>query len=330
MQNRNRLRPLFFALGTAAALLIGAGALHYGLAQPENIAVAQTRAPQSRPLYDLRADLDAELLTLAATANITVPASTNDPLKDVVFFLYANADGVGGAGAGRKNLKVESVAVDGAPAKWNLNGAVLRVQLPVAKTQSFAVAVSYKGIVPRSDGKDDDLMGGLMSADISGMLGLPGAEKAAPKKEDNTDYGLYTASKNIVSLGSFWYPQLAVRQSGKWADDAPAGLGDVAFSEKSDYRVSLGVPQTMTVAAPGLVSRGADGRVEIRAGNVRELAVFDERRLFDQNQNVRCRRQTGARRGLRPQRARGEIRPGHRRGWSFVADLRQTIWAVSF
>ena len=204
------------------------------------------------------------------------------------------------------------------------------MQLPVAKTQSFAVAVSYKGIVPRSDGKDDDLMGGLMSADISGMLGLPGAEKAAPKKEDNTDYGLYTASKNIVSLGSFWYPQLAVRQNGKWADDAPAGLGDVAFSEKSDYRVSLGVPQTMPVAAPGLVSRGPDGRVEIRAGNVRELAVLMSDDYLTKTTNVRCRRQTGARRGLRPQRERGEIRPGHRRGWSFVADLRQTIWAVSF
>ena len=97
------------------------------------------------------------------------------------------------------------------------------------------------------------MMGGLMSADISGMLGLPGAEKAAPKA-DNTDYGLYTASKNIVSLGAFWYPQLAVRQNGKWADDAPAGLGDVAFAEKSDYRVSLGVPQTMTVVAPGVVT----------------------------------------------------------------------------
>ena len=274
MQNRNRLRPLIYVVGSAAAILTGAGALHYGLAQSERVALAQMRAPQvTRPLYDLRADVDVELLTLSATANITVPASGADPLKDAVFFLYANADGVGGAGAGRKNLKVESVAVDGAPAKWDLNGAVLRVALPVAKTSAFDVAVSYKGVVPRSDGKDDDMMGGLMSADISGMLGLPGGEKAAPKA-DNTDYGLYTASRGIVSLGSFWYPQLAVRDNGKWADDAPAGLGDVAFSEKSDYRVSLGVPRNYVVAAPGQVGRGADGRAEIRADNVRELAVL--------------------------------------------------------
>ncbi len=273
MQNRNRLRPLIIVLG-AGALISGAGALRYSLAQPENAAVARNRALQiSRPLYDLRADLDADLLTFNATANVTIPA-LGEPLNDAVFFLYANADGVGGAGANRKNLKVESVSVDGAPAKWTLNGAVLRVQLPAPKSQRFDVAVNYKGVVPRSDGKDDDMMGGLMGADISGMLGLPGAETAPKAKADNTDYGLYTASRNIVSLGAFWYPQLAVRQNGKWADDAPAGLGDVAFSEKSDYRVSLGVPKNYVVAAPGNISRGADGRALIRADNVRELAVL--------------------------------------------------------
>ena len=272
MQNRNRFRPFIYVLGVGA-LVSGAGALQFGLAQPENSAVAQNRVVQNaRPQYDLRADLDAELLTLAASANITVPAM-GEPLKDVVFFLYANADGVGGAGAGRKNLKVERVTVDGAPVKWNLDGAVLRVVLPNPRINAFEVAIDYKGIVPRSDGKDDDMMGGLMGADISGMLGLPGAEKAAPKA-DNTDYGLYTASKGIVSLGSFWYPQLAVRQNGKWADDAPAGLGDVAFSEKSDYRVSLGVPRDMVIAAPGLVARSADGRATIQADNVRECAVL--------------------------------------------------------
>ena len=263
---------MIYVLG-AGAFVSGAGALHYGLAQPEKAAIAQNRVVQNaRPQYDLRADLDAELLTLAATANITVPAM-GESVKDAVFFLYANADGVGGAGQGRKNLKVESVTVDGAPVKWNLNGAVLRVNLAAPTTQAFAVKINYKGVVPRSDGKDDDMMGGLMSADISGMLGLPGAEKSAPKA-DNTDYGLYTASKGIVSLGSFWYPQLAVRQNGKWADDAPAGLGDVAFSEKSDYRVSLGVPKNMIVAAPGLVSRSNDGRATIQADNVRECAVL--------------------------------------------------------
>ena len=273
MQNRNRLRPLIYFVG-AGALISGAGALRYSLAQPENAAVARNGALQiSRPLYDLRADLDADLLTFNATANVTIPAM-GEPLNDAVFFLYANADGVGGAGANRKNLKVEGVSVDGAPAKWTLNGAVLRVQLPSAKSQGFDVAVSYKGVVPRSDGKDDDMMGGLMGADISGMLGLPGAETAPKPKADNTDYGLYTASRNIVSLGAFWYPQLAVRQNGKWADDAPAGLGDVAFAEKSDYRVSLGVPQNYVVAAPGNISRGADGRALIRADNVRELAVL--------------------------------------------------------
>ncbi len=278
MQNRHRLRPLIYVLGAGAAITTGAGALHFGFAQPETRAVAGVRAPQNtRPQYDLRADIDADLLTFNATANVTVPAM-NAPLKDVVFFLYANADGVGGAGANRKNLKVENVSVDGAPAQWNLNGAVLRVNLPAPRSGPLAVKINYKGIVPRSEGKDDDLMGGMMGSDISGLLGgmLGGqpSETAPPPKADNTDYGLYTASRGIVSLSAFWYPQLAVFQNGKWADDAPAGLGDVAFAEKSDYRVSLGVPQNMIVAAPGAVTRGADGRALVVANNVRECAVL--------------------------------------------------------
>ena len=280
MQKRNRFRPLVYVLGAGAAILTGAGALQFGFAQTETPAVAAPRAPQNaRPQYDLRADIDADLLTFNATANVTVPAQ-GAPLKDAVFFLYANADGVGGAGANRKNLKVENVAVDGAPAQWNLNGAVLRVHLPALRSDAFVVNVNYKGVVPRSDGKDDDLMGGLMGTDISGLLGgmlggQTGANQPAPQpKADNTDYGLYTASRGIVSLGAFWYPQLAVFQNGKWADDAPAGLGDVAFAVKSDYRVNLGVPANYTVAAPGQVTRGADGRAQIVANDVRECAVL--------------------------------------------------------
>ena len=283
MQNRNRFRPLIAVLGAGAALATGAGAVHLGLAQPGNRvqvrAAAQMRAAQiTRPQYDLRADIDAELLTFNASANVTVPAM-GEPVRDAVFFLYANADGVGGAGQGRKNLKVEAVTVDGAPAQWKLDGAVLRVGLPAPQSNAFAVKINYQGVVPRSDGKDDDLMGGMMGADVSGMLGgmlgAPGGEGAqAAPKADNTDYGLYTASRGIVSLGSFWYPQLAVRQNGKWADDAPAGLGDVAFAVKSDYRVSLGVPANYTVAGPGRVTRGADGRANISADNVRECAVL--------------------------------------------------------
>ena len=277
MQKPNR-RPLLFALGIGAALLTGAGAAHFGLAQTQTPRAAAPAATQIRPFYDLRATLDYELLTLNAQAEITVPANAQDPLSNASFFLYANADGVGGAGATRKNLKVESVSVDGAPAKWQLDEAVLRVQLPAPKTAPFVVGIKYKGVVPRSSGDDDGLMGGLMSADISGMLGLPGGDdkdknKAAAKAK-NTDYGLYTASRGIVSLGAFWYPTLAVRQNRKWADQAPNGLGDVAYAVKSDYRVSLDVPKGVTVVAPGSVSRGADGRVEIRADDVRECAVL--------------------------------------------------------
>ena len=65
-----------------------------------------------------------------------------------------------------------------------------------------------------------------------------------------------------------------MRQNKRWADDAPAGLGDVAYAVKSDYQVTLDVPKDMVVVAPGQVTRGADGLAQIRADNVRECAVL--------------------------------------------------------
>ncbi len=92
---------------------------------------------------------------------------------------------------------------------------------------------------------DPEMLNELGLGDLD--LGAAGkTPKAAPKKAENTDYGLYTYGNGVLSLGSFWYPQLAVRQNGKWIDDAPEGLGDVAFAVMSDYDVTFNVPQNVT------------------------------------------------------------------------------------
>ncbi|MDF2440069.1 MAG: hypothetical protein JWN98_1053, partial [Abditibacteriota bacterium] len=77
----------------------------------------------------------------------------------------------------------------------------------------------------------------------------------------------------ILSLGSFWYPSLAVRREGRWIDQAPEGLGDVAFAEMSDYLVSLRAPQGVKIAAPGARAAGAQG-MQFEAFNVRDFAVL--------------------------------------------------------
>ena len=249
--------------------------LGYGLAVPRQNALAAPApsASSRRPQYDIDLKLDWQLLTLSANAKIAVPASPNDPISDASFFLFANADGVGGANANTRNLVVDDVLVNGRRANWKLDGPVLKVRFASPQANDVPVEVRYHGLVPRS-AADAGIMGGMLGADVSSLFGMGGdGNGAAPAKPKNTDYGLYTASPQIVSLGSFWSPTLAVRANGKWADTPPDGLGDVAYAQKSDYRVSLNVPQGTTVVAPGRVTPSQNG-VEIIADNVRDCAIL--------------------------------------------------------
>lgn len=218
--------------------------------------------PLQRPQYRINAAIDYDVLSLKSTAEVTVPVAPGDILQDVVFFLFANAGGVGGDDPRHKNLVVDSVSLHGAAVPFTLDGAVLRARLPQAMSNPFTLKIDYHGVVPRSPAGSSglaDMMGGLSGdlGDVGGLLGGLGGDGAAggaaptPKKAANVDYGLYTYGNGVLSLGAFWYPSLAVRKNGRWVDEAPQGLGDVAYADMSDYDVSLAVPATVQVAAPG-------------------------------------------------------------------------------
>ncbi|RYG56849.1 hypothetical protein EON80_28915, partial [bacterium] len=236
----------------------------------------------TRPQYLLEANIDYDLLTLQASSRIQIPASGADPLRDAVFFLYANAGGVGGDDGRRKNLVVDRVTLNGSatPLPFKLDGAVLRVSLPTPQTSAFTLKVDYHGVVPRApkdEGGLSSMMGGALGGDISSMLGISTPGAAKEEKPKNTDYGLYTYGNGILSLGSFWYPALSVRQNGKWSDAAPEGLGDVAFAEKSDFEARIRAPQNVAMVAPGQIARtlaGNDAVYTVKANDIREFALL--------------------------------------------------------
>lgn len=228
----------------------------------------------SRPQYKMSADVDYAKRTFTNIAEITIPVAAGDSMKDVAFFIYANADGVAnadvdastksetapsstgnpGAETPKKatetvkkatpNIVVESVSLDGAPLKFSLVGAVLKVQLPQTQTAAFTLNIKTNGRVPGAPAGSEGLGGMLSGIDLGSILGGTSSTRSKPK---NQDYGLYTFGGNILSLGSFWYPTLAIRKNGKWLDAAPEGLGDVAYAEMSDYRVWISLPKTPKV-----------------------------------------------------------------------------------
>jgi len=283
-QNRRRACFVVGALCAGLAVYSGTLHLHKASAAPANA----SRAFDERPRYDVNLHMDWQLLSLAATAKIEVPADASDPLSDASFFLYANANGVGGASKTQLNLVVDDVLVNGQKANWKLEGPVLKVKFPSPQSADVPVEVRYHGLVPRSQ-PETGMMGGLLGSDISGLLGgMMGGSQTTPAKTEprNTDYGLYTATPAITSLGSFWCPTLAVRQNGHWVDAAPDGLGDVAYAQKSDYSVRLNAPQDITVVAPGTLSRAGEA-VTIQADDVRDCAVLASRGFESKSKTIR-------------------------------------------
>ena len=234
----------------------------------------------ARPRYQLNAVIDYELMTFQATARILVPTAAGDPLHDASFFIYANYAGIVGDER-RRNISVDSVQLNGASLHFSLSGPVLRVDLPEPTAAPFTLSIHYHGVVPRTAaGEDAGGLGELMGTsglDLGSLLG--GLDNPAGSRR-HTDYGLYTYGGGILSLGSYWYPQLAVRQGGGWMDAMPEGVGDVSFSEASDFEARLTVPNGVVVATTGTVNgqdaTAAAGQrlVTATAMGARDLAVL--------------------------------------------------------
>jgi hypothetical protein len=203
-----------------------------------------------RPQYKIEANIDYAKLTLKSQTQITVPVAAHDSMRDVSLFLYANADGVGGATKARPNIVVDAVSMNGQALKFALDGAVLKVQLPQAQTEAFTLNIQTHGHVPRAPAGSEGLGGMLSGIDLGSIFGGTSSTGSKPK---NQDYGLYTFGGDMMSLGAFWYPTLAVRRDGRWIDTPPEGLGDVSYAESSDYDVTLTKPQNVVAAVPDQV-----------------------------------------------------------------------------
>lgn len=245
---------------------------------------AQFQASQgARPAYNLELHVDFELRTLRGRAEVLVPARPSDPLRDVTLLLLANAS----ASEGRKHLVVDAVKLDGQNVPFRLESSVLKVTLPNPQERPFTLDIAYHGVVPQGAAQNE--MGGMLGADVSGLLGgmAAGEGQAPAAAKKTTDYGLYSDADGIMSLGAFWYPQLAVRQNGKWADAQPESLGDLAYADMADFRLELVVPERVLVVAPGVVRRVAEGsRVLVEANNRRDFALVMSDRFVSSAKTV--------------------------------------------
>lgn len=244
------------------------------------IGLVAAQSVEARPKYELQLNLDYQLLTFTANGRITVPVARGESLTDAVLFIYANAPGISGNDGQHKNIVVDEVKLNGAAVPFSLDGAVLRVELPQPQSSAFTLDFKSRGVVPRAPAGSGGLLDAMGGMDLGSLLGGGAAQT---KKEP--DYGVYSYGNGVLSLGSFWYPSLAVRQGGKWIDEAPGGVGDVGFSEVSDFSVQLPHSQALNIVAPGEGKVSANS-LTFSAPGVRDFAILASPDFVSKSQRI--------------------------------------------
>lgn len=255
-------------------------------------AAAQTEpAAPSGPQYAIDLTIDADAHQYRGMSRVTVPATAADPLTDAVFVLYANAPCIGKAGA-VPPLVIGAVRFAGEAVPWQADDSGLRVRLPAPQSQPFDLQIDFSATLPRirtaaekrATAEDDEPT--EEDGETGEDDGKAGEDDGKAREDDGShygDYGLFGYGNDILSLGSFWYPQLAVRRDGKWASSGRPGPGDLLHAEAGDFTVTFGgLPERATVVATGT----GDGRV-FRATGVRDFAVLISNRFVSRQTVVK-------------------------------------------
>jgi hypothetical protein len=229
---------------------------------------AGTSVPRTQ--YDISLSYDEPTHTANATEAVTYTNGTGTALAELYLHLYPNhfkqkeyVDMVmmGQYQAYPGNtfdagwIDVPDVRLDGVKAEWDIGGAertLLHIKLPQALQQ-----------------------GGSIRIDTAFSLKLP------------RRIGRFAWEDASANFGN-WYPILAVYDDEGWNLDPYYEVGDPFYSETSDYRVELDLPEGLIPATTGKivsqqtsggrtkVSVQADGERDFTFALSRDYSVYEE------------------------------------------------------
>ena len=203
------------------------------------------RAAEDLSAYQMEVTLDPEASTIEGDLELSWRNPATQPLDDVWFRLFPNADYYGPG-----DLAVADVTVDGAAVtpEMSLGDTALRVPLPhpVQPGARAEIAMTFTATIP---------------ADSSGS------------------YGIYThETQNGTWVLADWYPILSVWEEGSgWALPPVTSFGDPTYAPSAFYEVTLSAPEDLAVMATGVVAgeTEADGIATRRfaAGPARDFVI---------------------------------------------------------
>lgn len=234
----------------------------------QNAAAEQAkRETAAQVQYDIQAKLDTEKMTITGKQKVTYRNTSSDPLQDVVFRLFADA-----------NRSKETQ-----PTMFARNNEQIAKDNPDKKPEDFLGGIEIISVKDASTGRTLDFKNENQALTVSLAKALKEGEAVALELEFKTKipFGMQRLSyyKDIVN-GAHWFPVMSV-YDGKthaWAKKPYSKTFESDYYDMADYRVSLNVPEKLQVAMPGQLSEAAaePGRktVTAQADKTRELVFF--------------------------------------------------------
>ncbi|GAC42725.1 M1 family metallopeptidase [Paenibacillus popilliae] len=238
-----------------------------GLAQHASTAEQAKREVAAQVQYDIQAKLDTEKMTITGKQTVTYRNTSSDPLHDVVFRLFADA-----------NRSKETQ-----PTMFAGNNEQIAKDNPDKKPEDFLGGIDIISVKDTSTGQTLDYQKENQALTVPLAKTLKEGEAVTLELEFKTKipFGEQRLSyyEDIVN-GAHWFPVMSV-YDGKthiWAKKPYSKTFESDYYDIADYHVSLNVPEELQVAMPGQLTESAAeaGRktVTAQANNTREFVFF--------------------------------------------------------
>lgn len=182
--------------------------------------------------YDINVDLNEADRVLSGETNVSYINNENIPLDKIYFHIYPNA---------YKREATSPVA----PEDFQ---AVYPGGFKPGSININHVTNNNKNLQYNIEGKDETILGITLQVPLKPGKSVDisiGFEISIPPANDRLGYG-----DDFYNFGN-WYPIAAVYDESGWNLDAYYAMGDPFYSDISDYKVSITVPDDIIVAATG-------------------------------------------------------------------------------
>lgn len=253
---------------------------------------AQKQSPQ-RPQYQIHLALDFENRSYAGSERVRWTNHGDHSTSTVYFHLYANVRSelepapapTSAEAADEPRIEVLEVkSANDAGLSYTLDdqNATLRINLreSIAPEASTEIAIKFKGTVPEIDADET----GLVTHVVKQVSAAIQSEREIRRSRD-----INFRCRGVMLLGTA-FPILAVRDGDDWRRKVEPSIGDIVFTEASDYEVTIEAPRGLAVFTsvadkPG--TTGGETETHSFAGTaLRDFAIVAGRGLREEQRTV--------------------------------------------